>query len=235
MIIAAISDLDVLGSDIHDFFELLKKTKEPDLLLFAGDMYEYEYPEQYADIVDRIKWKCPIVAVFGNREFPEDIEQIKKSSKGRIIFLEEEAEIFRIKGKTVGIVGSRGCLDYPTYWQRANIIAIEGMYKEKYEKIKQLLSGLKVDVKILLTHYAPTYRTLTGENTMIYSGLGCKKLEKLITSTKTNLAIHGHAHYGRHMAFVGKTPVYNVSFPITGKFTIIDTDKLPKKGVAKFV
>lgn len=226
MIIAAISDLDVLGSDLHEFYEVLKKTKEPDLLLFAGDMYEYEYPEQYADIVDHIKWKCPIVAVFGNREFPEDVDQIKRSSKGRIIFLEEESLILKIKGKTVGIVGSRGCLEYPTYWQRANILNVEDMYKDKMGKIKELLSHMKVDIKILLTHYAPTYRTLTGENPIIYAGLGSKKMEKVLVSTKTDLAIHGHAHYGRHTAMVGKTPVYNVSLPITGKITIIDTDKL---------
>jgi hypothetical protein len=40
MIISAISDLDILGLDLEPFYDTLKKASKPDLLLFAGDMYE---------------------------------------------------------------------------------------------------------------------------------------------------------------------------------------------------
>lgn len=227
MIIYAISDLDVLRSNIDKFLALLKNAKEPDLLLFAGDMYEYRNPKQYKEIVDHIKWKCPIVAVFGNREFSEDENDIKKCA-GRIKFLDDESTTFKIKGETVGIVGSRGCLDYPMFWQVTETIGILDTYDRTAARIEKLLSGLKTDIKILLTHYAPTQKTLEGEEPELYPVLGSKILEKVLIKTKVTLAIHGHAHYGIRFAFVGKVPVYNVSYPITKAFTIIDTDKLPK-------
>ncbi|MBU3896458.1 MAG: metallophosphoesterase [Nanoarchaeota archaeon] len=225
MIIAAISDLDVLGNDISEFFKLLKKMKEPDLLIFAGDMYEWANPKQYKKIQKAIKWKCPVVAVFGNREFPEDEKEIMKSAK-KIKFLKDESITLKIKGKTVGIVGSRGVLDSPSFWQKMNINGIEEFYQEELETITRLLTELKTDIKILVTHYAPTYRTLTGEPMFIYSGLGTKRLEKVMKDTKVTLAIHGHAHYGRDFAVVGNIPVYNVCLCNNGKITIIDTDKL---------
>jgi Icc-related predicted phosphoesterase len=225
MIIAAISDLDVLGDDISEFLKLLQTTKAPDLLIFAGDMYEWANPKQYKLIEKAIKWKCPIVAVFGNREFPEHEKQIMKSVK-RIKFLRDEAITLKIKGKTIGIVGSRGVLDSPSFWQKANIFGVEEFYQEELETITELLTELKTDIKILVTHYAPTYRTLTGEFTPIYSGLGTKRLEKVLKETNVTLAIHGHAHYGRTFATVGNVPVYNVCLLNNGKITIIDTDKL---------
>ncbi|MDD5416801.1 MAG: metallophosphoesterase [Candidatus Aenigmarchaeota archaeon] len=225
MIIYAISDLDTFQQPAEKFAELIKGMEEPDLLLFAGDMYEFGTPEEYIKILNKIKWKCPIIAVFGNREFPEEQNEIKKYCKGRITFLEDETKII----KDLGIVGSRGCLDYAMFFQISDMLFTDNYYEVKLERIKKLLSELKTKHKLLLTHFAPTYKTLTGESKEIYPGLGSKKLEKIMKDTGVTFAIHGHAHYGKHMAFVGKIPVYNVSYQIKKAITVIDTDKLPKR------
>jgi Icc-related predicted phosphoesterase len=237
MIISAISDLDVLGVDIEPFFDILKMANKPDLLLFAGDMYEFQAPEAYGLILDFIKlrkWDCPIVAVFGNREFDEDIDDIKKICKKRITFLEDESIVLKIKKRKVGIVGSRGSLDVPTWWQYHHISGIKDDYKERVQKIKKMLNDLKSDIKILLTHYSSTYKTIKGESERVYPYLGSKKLEKVLIDTKTDFAVHGHAHYGKPLAFVDSIPVFNVCFEVNKKIVEIDPDNLPKTGLKKF-
>ena len=237
MIISAISDLDILGMDLEPFWDILKKAKEPDLLMFAGDMYEFEAPEVYGLILDFIKlrkWKCPIVAVFGNREFDEDIDDIMKITKKRITFLQDESIELKINNRKVGIVGSRGSLDVPTWWQYHHVSGIKDEYKERAAYLKKMLADIKSDIKILLTHYSPTYKTLKGENKSVYPYLGSEKLEKVLIDTRTDFAVHGHAHYGMPLAFVGSIPVFNVSLEINKKMVEIDPDNLPKTGLKKF-
>lgn len=238
MLISAISDLDPLGVDLEPFWDVIKKANEPDLFLLGGDIYEYRNPEIYGLILDFIKlkkWACPIIAVFGNREFDEDIDEIKKICKNRITFLDDESIELKVKNKKVGIVGTRGSLDFPTWWQSTHVPDIRKAYLERIKKCEELLDKLKVDIKILLSHYAPTYKTLVGENPKIYSVLGSKKFENVLVKTKTSFAIHGHAHYGTALAFVDSIPIFNVSFTVNRKIVEIDTDNLPKTGLHKFV
>ncbi|MFZ3077242.1 MAG: metallophosphoesterase [Candidatus Aenigmatarchaeota archaeon] len=241
MIILAVSDLDSLEGDYGQFWQLLAKASEPDLFLLAGDMYVADKPESYKIILEhfeRLGWKCPIVACFGNREFEQKYDEIRKICGSRIKFLDDESLELAIKGKAVGIVGSKGCLDQPTWWQIKTNPQIRNFYRERAEKIRQLLTQLKTDVKILLTHYAPTYQTLKGENPNIYGGLGCSGLEKTLTETKTTFAVHGHAHLGSPLGFAGSVPIFNVALPVNRGLTKIDTDNLPaapKKGLNKFL
>jgi Icc-related predicted phosphoesterase len=238
MIVAAISDLDSLGMDLEPFWDMIKKIKEPDLLLFAGDVYEYRSPEIYGLILDFIKlrkWKCPIVAVFGNREFDEDIDDIKKVCKKRITFLDDESVELKIKNEKVGIAGTRGSLDIPTWWQWKNVPKIKKTYVDRVSKIKDLLNNLETNIKVFLSHYSPTFKTLKGEDPKIYSVLGSKEYEKVIVNTKTTFAVHGHAHYGIPLAFVDSVPVFNVAFNVNKKIVEIDTNNLPKTGLHKFV
>lgn len=237
MIIAAISDLDSLGVDLEPFLDMIKRTKEPDLFLLAGDVYEYRSPEIYDLILDFLKlrkWECPIIAVFGNREFDEDKDDIRKICKKRITFLEEESIELKIKNKKIGIVGSEGSLDIPTWWQFKHLPNIKKTYDERREKVKDLLRNLKTEIKILLTHYSPTHKTLKGEDSRIYEGLGSEKYEKILIETRPDFAVHGHAHYGIPLAFVGPVPVFNVAFNINKKIVEIDPDNLPKGGLARF-
>ena len=238
MIIAATGDLEELGTDLESLWDMIKKMKEPDLLLFAGDMYEYKTPEVYTlflDFIKMSKWKCPIIAVFGNSEFDEDRDEIIKICKKRITFLEDETIKLKIKNKKVGIVGTEGSLDIPTWWQWRNIPDIKKTYTKRIETIRNLLKGLKTDIRILLMHYAPTYKTLKGEDPRLYDVLGSRKYEKVLTETKPDFVIHGHAHYGIPLAFVDSIPVFNVAISINKKIVEINPEKLPKSGLHKFV
>jgi len=237
MIIAATADLEELGTDLESLWDIIKKMKEPDLLLFGGDMYEYKTPEVYSlflDFIKMSKWKCPIIAVFGNSEFDEDKDEIKNICKKRITFLEEEIIKLKIKNKKVGIVGTEGSLDIPTWWQWRNMPDIKKTYKDRVEIIKNLLEDLKTDIKILLMHYAPTYRTLKGEDSRLYGVLGSRKYEKVLIETKPDFVVHGHAHYGIPLAFVDSIPVFNVAFTVNRKIIEINPNKLPKSGLHKF-
>ena len=238
MLISAVADLDPLGVDIEPFLEVMRTANVPDIFLMAGDIYEFRNPEIYELILDYVKlkdWKCPIVAVFGNREFDEDIDDIKKICKGRITFLDDESMELKIKDKKVGIVGTRGALDVPTWWQSNHVPGIRKTYIEKIKRCKELLDNLKVDVKILLSHYAPTYKTLLGEDKRLYGYMGSKRFEEVLAETKVSFAVHGHAHYGIPLAFVEAVPVFNVAFSITRGIVEIDPENLPKPGLHRFV
>lgn len=235
MIIAATSDYDIPEFNIKTFIQALEGIKEPDILLFCGDMYDYRRPKRYKDIIeilDKIGWKCPAIAIPGNHEFEEDYAKIKENCGKRIIFIDDEALIIKNK---IGIVGSKGCLDQPTFWQMGNIVGIKDIYENRTAKIKKLLLELKTPVKILLTHYSPTYKTLMGESPTIYGSLGSKRFESILLETNVTFAIHGHAHYGIPLAFIKNIPIFNVAYPVNKKIVEIDTDKLPKTGLQKFV
>ncbi|MFH1229586.1 MAG: metallophosphoesterase [Candidatus Aenigmatarchaeota archaeon] len=236
MLISCVSDLDSI--DMEFFWEAIKMAKNPDLLLMAGDMYDFRSPETYGLILDFFKlrkWDCPVVAVYGNHEFDEDIDDIRKICGKRVTFLDDESVELKIGGKKIGIVGTRGSLDEPTWWQSKQVADVRKAYTDRIKKCEGLLSGLKSDVKILLSHYALTYKTLVGEDKSFFSGLGSKKFEKVLTGTGTSFAVHGHAHYGRPLAFVDSIPVFNAAFEITRKIVEIDPDNLPKAGLHKFV
>ncbi len=238
MLISAVSDLDPLRGNYELFFVALQKAKMPDLLLFAGDMYERNMPENYKIIlnyIERIGWDVPIVAVFGNREFEQEYDKIKEICGKRVRFLVDESLTIKISGRKIGIVGSKGCLDQPTWWQMTNIPRIREIYRQRAEKISELLKALRTEVKILLTHYAPTYRTLKGENPNAYGGLGYKNLERALVEAKATFAVHGHAHFGTQQAFIASIPIFNVAFPVNKKIVEIDMERLLKAGLAKFV
>ncbi len=241
MIILAVSDLDSLEGDYGQFWSLLEKAEEPDLFLMAGDMYVDDKPENYETILgyfEKLGWKCPIIACFGNREFEQRYDEIRNICGSRIKFLNDEFVELKICGKTIGIVGSKGCLDQPTWWQIRTNPNIRNFYKGRAEKIRQLLAQAKADLKILLTHYAPTYETLKGEDTRIYGGLGCMEFEKILIETKASFAVHGHAHLGSLLGFAGSIPIFNVALPVNRGLAKIDMDNLPqprKKGLNRFL
>ena len=231
MLIASISDLEPFSNDLKPLKEMLQRIRRPDLILFAGDLYDYKKPENYKKIVSLLeenRFDCPVFAVFGNREFPQDEGEIKNYAGKTIKFLDDESIILKIENKTIGIVGSRGCLDRPTFWQLKNIPKAYQFYKDRFHKLADLLKKLKTDVKILLTHYAPSYRTMEGEYPRIYPVLGSVYLERVLIDTKTTLAIHGHAESGIPLAFVDSVPVFNVAYRVNRKITEIDIDNLPK-------
>ncbi len=228
MQILAIGDLDALFGDYKIFEKFLQKEKEPDLFLIAGDLTQWGTVEEYIKFVDAIEkkdWSCPVIACLGNHD-PEGSEKKFSAVSDRIKILNEERCQVNIKGEKFWIIGSRGSLESGSlsyYIDASRHADIE----KRLIKIEELLRKSRGE-KILLTHYSPTYKTLDGEPQQIWGGLGDPRMEKILLKTKVTFALHGHAHYGMPLAFVGKIPVFDVAFPIRGGFTHIDTKKLPK-------
>ena len=235
MIIAATGDIH---SPIY-FEEFVKSidalTIRPDIFIMAGDMIDRGKVDEFDKICNALfgKIDCPIISVFGNNEYEELKDEIKNRCK-KVRFLDDQSIIMEIRGVSVGIFGSTGSLDEPTRWQKAHIPNIERIYQLRYQIAEKHLERMLTHIKILVTHYAPTYKTLEGENPRTYQSLGSKVWENLIIKYKPTLVIHGHSHRGSKFAWVDSVPVFNVAFPLNKKIVIIDTEKL-KPGLLKFV
>ncbi len=230
-------------ADIHSplFYDLFVSAIEnlkvkPDLFLLAGDMIERGDVKEFEKVWNAMfgKIDCPIVACFGNNEFDE-IRDFLKQKYPKIRFLDDQSIELEIKGLRVGIFGSTGSLDEPTSWQKRNIPNIEMIYERRRILAEKHLERMRADFKILLLHYAPTYKTLEGENPRIFKNLGSIVFENVILKQKPNLVIHGHSHRGKKIAWVDKVPVYNVALPVWKEIVVIDTERDLKPGLARFV
>ena len=169
MLISAISDIhSPLYFDL--FVKAMNKYNEnPDLFILAGDIIDAGKTEEFQKVYNVLfgKISCPIIAVYGNNEY-QQIRMILENKFSDITFLDDESIVLDIKGKKVGIVGSQGSLDRPTFWQRNNIPNIYDIYKQRIQKVSELLENLECDFKILVIHYVPTYKILKGENEKYY-------------------------------------------------------------------
>jgi Icc-related predicted phosphoesterase len=235
MIIAATSDIG-LPKNYHEFFHAVDgMERRPDLFLVAGDVVHHGEIEEYDRFYNIMfgKMSCPIVACFGNNEFQQLRDGVRSKYRD-ITFLDDQSTIVKIDGTQVGVFGTTGSLETPTPWQLANIPNIENIFRQRIDLADKALHRMQADFKILLTHYAPTYRTLEGENPRFYSSLGSQIYENVINARKPGLVIHGHSHRGIRQAWIETVPVFNVAFPLNKRIVIIDTNEL-RPGLAKFV
>jgi Icc-related predicted phosphoesterase len=237
MLIAAIGD-------IHSprFFDFYVKAAEnlrekPDLFFLLGDIIYRGKVEEYSKVYNVLfgKINCPIIACFGNEEDGQETRMLIENQNPDIKFLDDESLVIEINNKNIGIVGSIGSLDRPTFWQRNNIPDIYDIYKKRIEKVEKLLSELNTDMKILLIHYVPTYKILEGEEPRIYPELGSKEYERVIIEQKPDIVITGHSHRGSKKAWIDTIPVFNVAFPLNKEIVLIDTEKDLKPGLEKFI
>ena len=236
----------VAVSDIHSpkFFDQFVKSVEniwmeltqPKIFFLAGDIIDKGVATEYRKVYNTLfgKINCPIIACFGNAEFGSETNKEIMRLNPEIKFLDDESIVLDVDGTSVGIVGTKGCLDRPTYWQSKNIPDIMQIYSQRAEKIDTLLAELNTDFKILLTHYAPTYKILEGEDPRILAELGSKEMEKIIIERKPNLAMCGHSHKGLKRTWIDSVTVFNVGLMKNNGISIIDTEKDLKAGLERF-
>lgn len=235
MIIAATSDIH-LPNNYREFVKSVDDLdKRPDLFLIAGDVVHHGDVNEYEKFYNAIfgEFSCPIAACFGNNEFQQTHADII-SKFTDIKFLDDESGVFSAGGKKVGVFGTTGSLETPTSWQAANIPNIEEIYRQRVEVAGKAMKEMEADYKIFLTHYAPTYVTLEGENPRFFSTLGSRAYEDVIESAKPDLVIHGHSQHGKKLAWLDSVPVFNVAFRMNKNIVIIDTSKL-KPGLSRFL
>ncbi len=234
MRIAATADIhaplytDLFKKALNDF---LKRKIDVNFFVIAGDLIErgdINQLDAICPLLDKIDE--PIIGCFGNNEYEElEGEIIKKCP--RIKFLSDEKVILRTSDGTVGVIGSRGALDKPTYWQMRNIPNIRAKYRERVGRIKKLIKELRTDFKILLIHYPPTYSILEGENPKFFPQMACKLLESSVKDV--DLVVTAHAHKGLRMVEVEGVPIYNVALPLNEKIVVLNVEPR-KKGLEMF-
>ncbi|MFX1540211.1 MAG: metallophosphoesterase [Promethearchaeota archaeon] len=217
--IAATSDIhwpQYQGLFIQSLRQLRKK---PDLFLIAGDLVNRGNARGISPIIKKFaeaKLECPVVSCFGNDDYDTIKDTLRTTAGDTIIFLDDELAYFTIRGTEVAIIGSRGVLDQPTFWQSRNIQGIREHYTKRVVTLDSLLKKAKTKTPytILLTHYTPTFSTLKGETQRTFAQMGSKRVEELLVKHSIPLAIHGHAHRGVRKIKVASTQIYNVALPL---------------------
>src|SRR5437867_12561834 len=100
--------------------------------------------------------------------------------------------------------------------------------------LDDLLAG--DDLRILLTHYPPTYVTMGGEKEEWRPELGCKALEPILLRRRPALVIHGHIHKGIPQGELrpslsrlddfaetrSSVPIHNVAYPVRRAIATFD-------------
>ena len=216
----------VAVSDVHSplYLEAYRRSlsltglKHVDLVLFAGDMVERNMIHAFKPVEEATRKAFPeaeIVAVFGNDEFIEHEDEYKQLYPS-VRWLDDELYTIDIRGYKVGIVGSRGAIDRPTWWQKKHIPGIEEIYAKRAERIAGLLeeSTTRNDITILVTHYGVAQCTLIGEPRKAWPGIYSRRMEAIVKKYKPNAAVHGHAHKGRPHCRLDGVPIYNAAFPV---------------------
>jgi len=227
-------------SDVHapkyldDFRRAMSTAGNLHLLLFAGDMILKGDHHQIAKVIEETRrfYRGPIFACFGNEEY-EQVEQDLKRY-GDIVWLNDSSATVEIAGLRVFIAGSRGSLDRPTYWQARNRPGIVEIYRRRVELMDRLLAEAKADLRLVVTHYSPTYATLDGEDREAFPEMGCRKMEEVIRRRQPDVWFHGHGHRARRLRVeIGRTLVVNVSLPANGQISVVE---LPRKsGLDMFI
>ncbi len=207
-------------SDVHSpkylsrFKESVRNLGRFDVIFIAGDLMEEGNFEGLKALLNVIRGLGDLViTVQGNEDYDESLK--KALDLRGITWLLDEARVIEASGFRLKVIGSMGVLDRPTRWQERNIPNIREIYKRRFEWICSELESDGDLPAILLTHYAPTYRTLEGEDRRLWPMLGCERLEKcLLRRNAPILAIHGHAHESRRRCVrLGRCIIINVAFP----------------------
>jgi Icc-related predicted phosphoesterase len=225
--IAAVGDIH-FGADasgtLRPHFEQLPE--RADLLLLAGDLSRRGRPSEAEVLVDELTpLPVPMVAVLGNHEFESEQqdEYRRVLEDAGVAVLEGDSTTIAVDGATVGIAGTVGfgggfpgatCADFGEPLMKAFV----ARSRELADSLEPALEDLDTDLRIALTHYAPTRETVVGEKPEIYPFLGSHLLAEAIDRAGADLAIHGHAHAGTERgATPGGVPVRNVAQPVIGQ------------------
>jgi Icc-related predicted phosphoesterase len=194
-----------------------------DVLLVAGDLTQHGRPEEAMVLAEELAvLRVPVFAVLGNHDYHAgaevDIRHILESRGVRI--LEGEGDVVRVNGQTIGIAGTKGfgggfsgaCA---TEFGEPEMKAFVRHTKQVSAAFERALTELRCDMKVAMTHYAPTKGTLLGEKLEIYPFLGSYQLGEAIDRARCDLAVHGHAHHGTERGVTpGGVPVRNVAMPV---------------------
>ncbi len=237
MRIAAVGDIHG-HENLEPFRADLDRLGDVDLFLLAGDTTDRNDLDAFGEVLEALRRRvdAPLWAVFGNNEYEHDRPTYASrfGERYRVRFLQDESAVSEARGSRVRIIGSLGCLDRPTYWQRKNLPHLERQYRDRIETLDRLAAG--DDARILLTHYPPTYATMGEEKEAWRPELGCRALEPVLVRRRPTMVLHGHIHKGIPFAELhpprqtldafapgaDAVPVHNVAYPVRKSISVFE-------------
>ncbi|WP_186762785.1 metallophosphoesterase family protein [Lentzea tibetensis] len=222
--IAAVGDVH-LGEDARGLLRpaLERVGEHADVLLLAGDLTRHGTVEEAHVVADEFAdLPVPVVAVLGNHDHHDDRanEVSDVLTDHGLHVLEGTAVRFKINGRSLGVAGVKGfgggfAGKCGSMFGEREMKSFIGHTVEIAGMLQNALEALDTDVKVALMHYSPVPDTLRGEPPEIYPFLGSYLLGEAVDATGTDLAIHGHAHFGtEHGLTPGGVRVRNVAQPI---------------------
>ncbi len=184
-------------SDIHGELYKTKKllalveSREPDLIVVAGDITRFGPAKAAYDIFDALKkTNRRIVAITGNAD-SRDVERIIRKKD---LDIHNKAVVI----DKIGFVGFSG----PTTLQMGNFAITN------YDRINYTLADLSgCERRVLVSHVPPSNTKLDA----VFSGehVGSDFLRDVIEEAQPNLVICGHIHEARGVDRIGKTTIIN--------------------------
>jgi Icc-related predicted phosphoesterase len=222
--VAAVGDVHI-DADVQGRYRpaLGEIGEHADVLLLAGDLTRHGTVAEAACVAREFGGLAvPVVAVLGNHDYHSDeVPGVTKTlEEAGIVVLEGEGTTVDTAGGRLGVAGAKGfgggfagrCA---TAFGEPETKAFVEHAEVSAAKLAKALAGLECEVRIALTHYAPVPDTLVGEPLEIYPFLGSYLLGEAIDATRTQLAIHGHAHAGCERGMTpGGVRVRNVAHPV---------------------
>jgi uncharacterized protein len=194
-----------------------------DLVLLAGDLTTTGEPEQAQVLADACApLEVPVFAVLGNHDWHaghrDELVMVLQDAGVRV--LDRDWASCQAAGTEVGIVGLKGFVGgFPgSHLPDFGEPLLREVYRETSRDVEALDRGLRevalCPTRVVLLHYAPTYKTIVGEAEGIWAFLGSDRLAAPIAEHEPDLVLHGHAHGGTFEGRIGSVPVYNVSVPV---------------------
>lgn len=197
-----------------------------DVLLLAGDLTNFGRPEEAQVLAgELVGAPVPVVAVLGNHDHHSGQADAIRDTLARagVTMLEGESVTLELRGRTVGIAGSKGfgggfkggCgHKFGEPEMKSFIQATD----DSARVLEARLRALDTDYRVALLHYAPVPGTLEGERLEIFPFLGAYQLGDAVDRAGADLIVHGHAHYGAvEGVTAGGIPVRNVAMPLIRK------------------
>lgn len=242
--LAAVGDLHVRNSVPEVLVQQIETLHErADVLVVTGDITNTGRLIEAEIAADLFKLaKLPIVGVLGNHDrWAMRLRAITKVlGQAGIQFLNGTAVTLDL-GQKIGFAGVSGCGggfwedEAPMTLSRRAWQAIGVKARREAHRLEHALEHLDGDIRVVVTHFAPTTSTLGREPIVKYNTLGTGELERVIDRFDVDLVVHGHAHLGNAIGrTAGGTLVRNVAIDVGGGFVIHDFSSKPRRVVPRW-